>query len=336
MSSTGGATIPAVQVLDSVDEARIAELRRSGEYFWLDLVAPQADAVRAVGELFGWHELAIEDTMHFGQRPKLDEYGDYLLLVFYGMHRDGDEVLPVEVHCYISGEYLVTIRTGSCAHLDAARTRLADHSGAVEDYIVYRVLDSLTDSFFPIVQRIDDKIEDLEDEALTEADSGRLYSVFELKRELADIRRIVLPQRDLLASGGDLISRLPGLKGDKAHNYFRDIYDHLVRIAEQVDAERDALTGVLEVWVSMRSLRMDELTTRLTVVATIFLPLTFLTGFFGQNFGWMVGKIDSAAAFWLLGVGGMLVSIALAWLYVRRNEARDGYDPTLSTSTSEV
>jgi magnesium transporter len=327
MSSTVGATIPAVRVLDSVDEAQIAELRRGGDYFWLDLVAPQADAVRAAGEAFGWHELAIEDTLHFDQRPKLDEYGDYLLLVFYGMHQEGGEVLPVEVHCYISGEYLVTIRTGSCAHLDSTRERLADHSGAIEDYIVYRVLDSLTDSFFPVVQRIDDKIEDLEDEALSEADSGRLYSVFELKRELADIRRIVLPQRDLLASGGDLISRLPGLKGDKAHNYFRDIYDHLVRIAEQVDAERDALTGVLEVWVSMRSLRMDELTTRLTVVATIFLPLTFLTGFFGQNFGWLVKNIDSAAAFWLLGVGGIFASTVLAWLYVRRNEARERFKP---------
>jgi magnesium transporter len=327
MSSTVGATIPAVRVLESVDEAQIAELRRDGEFFWLDLLAPQPDAIRAAGRAFGWHELAIEDTLHFDQRPKLDEYGDYVLLVFYGAHREGDETIPVEVHCYISGEYLVTVRTGSCAHLDDTRRRLADHAGEVEEYVIYRVLDSLTDSFFPLVARIDDRVEEMEDEAIDDAGSDRLYEVFELKRELADIRRIVLPQRDMLASGGDLIQRLPGLSGDGAHDYFRDVYDHLVRIAEQVDAERDALTGVLEVWVSMRSLRMDELTTRLTVVATIFLPLTFLTGFFGQNFGWLVKNIDSAVAFWLLGVGGMFVSIALAWLYVRRNEARDRLTP---------
>jgi magnesium transporter len=96
-----------------------------------------------------------------------------------------------------------------------------------------------------------------------------------------------------------------------------------VRISEQVDAERDGLTGVLEVWVSMRSLRMDELTTRLTVVATIFLPLTFLTGFFGQNFSWMVDHISSPGAFWGLGVGGMLAAVAIAFLYVRRNETRE-------------
>jgi magnesium transporter len=326
VSSTAGATIPAVQVLDNVDEARIAELRQAGEFFWLDLVAPATDAVRNAGKLFGWHELAIEDTLHFEQRPKLDEYGDYVLLVFYGMHLEGEEAMPVEVHCYISGECMVTIRPGPCMHLDDVKKRLADHWGDLEEYIVYRVLDSLTDSFFPVVQRIDDRIEEMEDRALTGADSDRLQEVFELKRELADLRRIVLPQRDLLASGGDLIQRLPGLSGDDAHDYFRDVYDHLVRISEQVDAERDGLTGVLEVWVSLRSLRMDELTTRLTVVATIFLPLTFLTGFFGQNFGWLVSHITSATAFFGLGVGGMILSIVLAWSYVRRNEARDSIE----------
>jgi magnesium transporter len=316
-----------VQILDSVDDVRIAELRKSGEFFWMDLFAPRADEIQHAGHIFGWHELAIEDTLNFGQRPKLDEYGDYVLLVFYGMQHSDEEPQPVEVHCYISGECIVTVRRGDCDYLDDVKKRLETHGGDVEEYIVYRVLDSLTDSFFPVIQRIDDKIEAMEDEALTAADSDRLQQVFELKRELADIRRIILPQRDLLASGGDLIQRIPGLSGDEAHDYFRDVYDHLVRISEQVDAERDGLTGVLEVWVSLRSLRMDELTTRLTSVATIFLPLTFLTGFFGQNFGWMVGHITSATAFFGLGVGGMLVSIVLASLYVRRSGARGRIEP---------
>ena len=312
-----------MQVLDSVDEARIAELRRAGEFFWLDLVAPRPEDVKDAGRIFGWHELAIEDTLHFGQRPKLDEYGSYVLLVFFGAHYVDHETLPVEVHVYISGESIVTVRPGSCTHLDDARKRLEAQRVGAEEYIVYRVLDALTDSFFPMVERIDDRIEEMEDEALSEPGADRLAEVFELKRELADIRRIVLPQRDLLASGGDLIQRLPGLSSDMAHDYFRDVYDHLVRISEQVDAQRDGLTGVLEVWVSMRSLRMDELTTRLTVVATIFLPLTFLTGFFGQNFGWMVDHISSPGMFWGLGVGGMLTAVAIAYLYVRRNETRE-------------
>jgi len=312
-----------VQVLDRVDEARITELRQRGEYFWLDLVSPRQEDIKRAGRMFGWHELAIEDTLHFGQRPKLDEYGSYVLLVFYGIHQVNEEMLPVEVHTYISGECIVTVRPGSCLHLDEAKKRLVDKTADVEEYIVYRVLDALTDSFFPFVQRMDDRIEEMEDQALGEPSANRLAEVFELKRELSDLRRIVLPQRDLLASGGDLIQRLPGLSGDAAHDYFRDVYDHLVRIAEQIDAARDGLTGVLEVWVSMRSLRMDELTTRLTIVATIFLPLTFLTGFFGQNFGWLVRHINSPGAFWALGVGGMVASIVLAFAYVRRNETRE-------------
>jgi magnesium transporter len=323
IASTAGATIPAVEILDRVDEARIAELRAAGEFFWLDLIAPRGDDIRDAGRIFGWHELAIEDTLHFGQRPKLDEYGDYVLLVFFGAHQVGEETLPVEVHIYISGEWIVTVRPGTCMHLDDTKKRLLEHRGDVEEYVIYRVLDSLTDSFFPLVQRIDDRIEEMEDEALTQPGADRLAEVFELKRELGDIRRIVLPQRDLLASGGDLIQRLPGLSSDAAHDYFRDVYDHLVRIAEQIDGSRDGLTGVLEVWVSMRSLRMDELTTRLTIVATIFLPLTFLTGFFGQNFGWMVDHIRSPGMFWGLGVGGMLAATLTAYLYVRRNETRE-------------
>jgi magnesium transporter len=312
-----------VQVLDQVDETRIAELRQRGEFFWLDLLTPRPEDIRRAGRIFGWHELAIEDTLHFGQRPKLDEYGSYVLLVFYGMQHVGDDTMPVEVHLYISGECIVTVRPGGCLHLEEVKKRLADHTADVEEYIVYRVLDALTDSFFPFVQRIDDRVEELEDAALHEPGAQQLGEVFDLKRELADLRRIVLPQRDLLASGGDLIQRLPGLSSDIAHDYFRDVYDHLVRISEQVDAERDGLTGVLDVWVSMRSLRMDELTTRLTVVATIFLPLTFLTGFFGQNFAWLVRHVDSAAAFWGLGVGGMLLAILIAFVYVRRNETRE-------------
>ena len=312
-----------MQVLDRVDEARITELRQRGEYFWLDLVSPRQEDIKRAGRMFGWHELAIEDTLHFGQRPKLDEYGSYVLLVFYGIHQVNEEMLPVEVHTYISGECIVTVRPGSCLHLDDAKKRLVDKSAEVEEYIVYRVLDALTDSFFPLVRGIDERVEELEDKALSEPGAQQLGEVFELKRELSDLRRIVLPQRDLLASGGDLIQRLPGLSGDAAHDYFRDVYDHLVRIAEQIDAARDGLTGVLEVWVSMRSLRMDELTTRLTIVATIFLPLTFLTGFFGQNFGWLVRHINSPGAFWALGVGGMVASIVLAFAYVRRNETRE-------------
>jgi magnesium transporter len=313
-----------VHVLDSVDEARIADLRQQGDFFWLDLVAPREEDIKQAGRIFGWHELAIEDTLHFGQRPKLDEYGSYVLLVFYGVQHEADtQPEPVEVHIYISGECIVTVRQGGCLHLEDVKKRLIDHATDVEEYIIYRVLDALTDSFFPLVQGIDERIEAMEDEALTKPGPDRLNEVYDIKREVADLRRIVLPQRDLLASGGDLIQRLPGLSGDTAHDYFRDVYDHLVRIAEQIDAARDGLTGVLEIWLSMRSLRMDELATRLTAVATIFLPLTFLTGFFGQNFGWLVRHISSAGAFWGLGIGGMVASILIAYAYVRRNETRE-------------
>ena len=119
-----------MQVLDRVDEARITELRQRGDFFWLDLVAPPAEEIQKAGRTFGWHELAIEDTLHFGQRPKLDEYGSYVLLVFYGVEHAEEESQPVEVHIYISGECIVTVRQGGCLHLEDVKKRLIDHAAS--------------------------------------------------------------------------------------------------------------------------------------------------------------------------------------------------------------
>ena len=116
--------------------------------------------------------------------------------------------------------------------------------------------------------------------------------LFCLRRRLIELRRIVAPQRDVLARGGDLVGRLPGLEADDARDWFRDVDDHLLRIAELIDSYRDLLSGALDVYLSTVSNRLNDIDTQLAVVATIFLPLTFVTGFFGQNFGWLVRHIN--------------------------------------------
>ena len=178
------------------------------------------------------HPLAIEDTQHFGQRPKLDEYGDYVLLVFYGDARSTG-LLPVEVHSSSSGGYVVSVRPGLCEPLAERQQRLRARP-ASEEYVVYRVLDALTDSFFPVVAAIDDKIETTRGRGLTKVDEGATAQIFQVKRDLVDIRRIVTPQRDLLARRRP-DPMLPGFQKDATHDWFRDVYDHMVRISELVD-----------------------------------------------------------------------------------------------------
>ncbi len=126
------------------------------------------------------------------------------------------------------------------------------------------------------------------------------------------------PQRDMLARHIDDILEIPGLQAD-SRDYFRDVYDHAIRISDQIDSYRDLLIGSRDAYLSVTSNRLNEITKQLTVIATIFLPLSFVVGFFGQNFGWMVRNINSAADFWLIGGGSMVVSLVILWVWLRRS-----------------
>jgi magnesium transporter len=306
-----------MQVLDRLDRERISELRRRDEFFWVDLHSPAEEDVEQLGEIFGFHPVALEDTSHFGQRPKLDEYGDYALLVYYGVGTGEDEEPdPVEVHLFLHGSFIITVHRDPCDQLDDLRDRLADGGKPNETYIVYRIIDSLTDTFFPVLDRMDDEIEGLEDAVVARPTNEQRARIFRLRSSLVTLRKLVTPQRDIFARAIDSLTDIPGLEAG-GRDYFRDVYDHLIRISELVDSYRDLLSGLTDVYLTTVSNRLNETMKRLTVIATIFLPLTFVTGFFGQNFGWMVRHIGSAADFWGLGVGGCLAAGVAIWAWIR-------------------
>lgn len=304
-----------MRFLDSIDRYAIAELLQRDEYFWLDLTDPDADEVAALGKLFSFHPLALEDIVKRGQRPKLEDFGEYMFLVYYGaIATDGGEVELEEVHAFLSGGYIVTSHRHPCTTLKEARARLDAQEPRSEQFVVYRVLDGLTDSFFPILDRLDDRMEQLDGEIFERPDPGQLQEITELRRHLVELRRVVTPQRDLLARGIDDILEIPGLEAD-SRNYFRDVYDHAIRISDQIDSYRDLLAGSRDAYLSVVSNRLNQITKQLTVVATIFLPLSFIVGFFGQNFRWLVINVDSAEAFFVFGIGSLVLSVLalLAW-----------------------
>ena len=276
------------------------------------------------------HRLAREALAEFDQRPRLDTYENYVVLVFYGVGGEGrDPLEPIEGHLLVSGSYVVTVHRESYAHLE----RLRDHfsRGAVEgseEFIVYKILDALADSFFPALAAIDEEIDTLEDAIVTHADQQTLQRIFQLKRSLVELRRIATPQRDLLARTIDGINDLPGFEDD-TRNYFRDVYDHMIRVSDLIDSYRDLLTGALDVYLSTVSNRLNTVMKRLTVVATIFLPLTFITGFFGQNFGWMVQHVDTFSDFMIFGMGSLVAFlVVLLTLFWRAGYLRDEDTPS--------
>jgi magnesium transporter len=308
-----------VPCITQIDELRIRDCLRRDRFFWLDLTAPSHDDLGKLHELFGFHPLALEDTEQFAQRPKLDEYGDYVFVVFYGAwrHRRDDPIPLREVHFFISGRYLVTVHRDSLPPLDHEREELDGRVLHSEQFLLYRVFDALVDSFFPILADMDDDIDGLEAAVLAGPTDEQLQKLFSLKRELVSMRKVVTPQRDLFARAVDQIAEVPGLELDE-RDYFRDVYDHLIRISDLIDSYRDLLSGATDLYLSTVSNRQNDVMKQLTVIATVFLPLTFITGFFGQNFGFMVKHITATSTFWVLGIGSMIATCIGLVIFFRR------------------
>ena len=309
-----------VPCLRTVDPEHLRELLAKDQFFWLDLASPSPDDIERLGEIFHFHPLALEDTENFGQRPKLDDYQDYMFLVFYGARDNADDPdLLHEVHLFVSGSYLVTVHRDPIPPLEEQANKIQGQPVHSEQFVLYRVFDALTDTFFPLLAGMDDNIDELEDAVLAGPTDEQLQRLFALKRQLVMLRKVVTPQRDLFARGIDQLSELPGLVLDQRDD-FRDVYDHLIRISDLIDSYRDLLSSATDLYLSTVSNRQNEVMKQLAIVGTIFLPLSFITGFFGMNFGWLVNHgIAPTWTFWVLGMGSMLAAcVALFALFKRR------------------
>ena len=301
-----------------VTPAAVKELIDASTRFWLDLTGLDQDtADTLLRDTFGFHPLAIEDTQHFGQRPKIDAYDGYALMVVYGATA-GERL--VEVHCYYTESYLVTVHHDPCPDLADLAARLRrGAAGRHRDHIMllYRVVDTLVDGYFPVLASLDDEIDELEDEILDRPTDQQLGRLFDMKRSLIAMRKVVTPQRDMFASLLSGRNALPGMSQD-SEPYFRDLYDHLIRISDLVDSYRDLMSGVLDTHISTVSNRLNVVMKQLTIIATIFLPLSFLTGFFGQNFGWMIGHITGLPMFLEGGIALPLLVVTTLLLVFRQ------------------
>jgi magnesium transporter len=299
-----------MEVLETVDRAALADLHERDEFFWLDLTEPSADDLRAVGDLLGLHPVALEDTIEFGQRPKLDVYGDHVLFVFYTVRRGhpGEaHVEPVEVHVYISGSFVVTVRRSSCTELDDLHHKLDTTDPKAEHYVVYRVFDVLTDAFYPIIESLEERIDALEAQVLlAKPRREQLAEIYRLKQNVHELMRRVAPQRDQFLGGTETILNLPGLSRG-TREYLRDIGDHLTQIAGELHRQQEDLTALTSTYFNANANRLNSVATRLTIGGTFFLAWTLVTGFFGQNFGWLTDNIDTKHDFLIYGVGSLVV-----------------------------
>jgi magnesium transporter len=313
-----------VHVLTTIDLETIKQLRERDEFFWIDLVHPSDEDVDRLGQVLGLHPVAMEDTREFGQRPKLDPYGDYLMLVFYSARVTGDPdwpAEPLEVHVYLSGQFMATVRRDRCDALDALHGKLHDQPTHDEEVLIYRVLDGLTDAYYPVIDAIENEIDALEAAVLVRPRREHLSRSYRLKQNVHQLYRQVAAQRDLSSTAPDAILRLKGLESS-SRPYLRDIGDHLYQIAGEFQRQIEDLIALTQTYFNANSDRLNAVATRLTVGGTIFVLYTVVTGFFGQNFGWLVDNISTKMDFLIFGVGALAIPtvILLTLFWVKRDD----------------
>jgi magnesium transporter len=307
-----------MEVLTEVDEARIASLLESDEFFWLDLNAPDAGGFARVGDMLGLHAMAMEDTREFGQRPKVDVYESHVLVVFYTARRTGSDepvATPLEVHVYVSGKFVATVHQEQCDLLDDLHSGIVPDDTGTEDYLVYRIFDTLTDAWYPVISAIEDRVDGLEAEVFVRPRREQLSRIYRMRQEVREHHRLVTEQRDRFQPAAEAIRNLAGLSRG-AKEYLRDVGDHLAQVAGELHRQYEDLLSLAQTYFNANADRLTQTATRLTVVGTVFVTWTLVTGFFGQNFEWLVSHVESRSDFLIFGIGGLVVpTIALGALF---------------------
>ncbi|MCA2977485.1 MAG: magnesium/cobalt transporter CorA [Myxococcaceae bacterium] len=255
---------------------------------WIDVQQPDEATLGRLAERFGLHRLAIEDCLHLDQRPKLEEFPGHLFIVLQAFSCTDKSLADVtlhELHFFLGPDWLITVHERSHRAIDQVHKRLdADPSqtlGRGVDFVAYLLADAQVDLGFPLMDHFTEALDELEDSIFQQQAHKPMERIFALKRQLVLVRKVLSPQREVLTT---LARRgLPGVS-ERTTLYFRDVCDHLVRILEQVDTNRELVANVREAWLSVVANRTNDITRQLTVLASIFLPLSFIAGFFGQNF----------------------------------------------------
>ena len=288
----------------------IAQLVEAGQPFWLDIENPTDEVIDQLGTRLGLHPLAVEDSKQFGQRAKLQVYGNGAVLVGFGLDDQLRE--PVEVHCYYTTGFLITLRRAASPALDALR-----QAGSVQPQLgsdpiraLHPVISSLYTQFSALALELDDRLDALEQRVLHEADDQELAEITAIRRRAAVTRRILTPGRDL-AARTPLIQSLPGATSE-TRLYAEDINDELQQVVADFTAIEERCAALLVLHASLASKHLAVVSRRLADVATIFLPISFLAGFWGQNFNVLTGSIEKGwPAFLVLGVGLSVACVAV-------------------------
>jgi len=289
-----------------------------GAPIWVDCT-PEPENLDWLASRFGFHQLALEDAANDGQRPKFEDYPGTAFVVLHrlspGSGSGAVSTDDAELHSFLTAEALVTVHSHPIAELDAVFARVQGDPDVLRrgpDFALYLVYDAVTDAHFAMADDLTDRVELLNEEIIEDPNEKHVMRrVAELRRELAHLRRRLAPQREVLAA----LSR-PGqpVVHERTVVYFRDVQDHVVRITEEIDVARELVAQTMEIYLSAVNNRLSTVMARMALAATIFLPLTFITGFFGMN----LPGTDRQLGWWVVGAATVILPAAMwTWFKVR-------------------
>jgi magnesium transporter len=257
---------------------------------WINIVGlHRTDAIEKIGSHYNLHPLVLEDILNVTQRPKIDYFENYIFIVLKMLtyNDESNEVESEQVSIILGKNFVFTFQERKGDVFDSVRERIRNNKGIIRkngaDYLLYSLIDVIVDNYFIILEKLGEEVEDLENEVVSNPSPDTVQTIHRLKRNLIDLRRSIWPLREVLNN----LSRGESELLKKTSIYFRDVYDHTVQIIDTIETFRDMVSGVLDIYLSSVSNRMNAVMKVLTVIATIFMPLTFITGIYGMNFKYM-------------------------------------------------
>ena len=310
----GGSTTPA----EAVDPAWLRP--DSGVWVWVDLDKPTPEEARLLTDVFHFHELAVEDAMAESHHPKVESYGDYLYLILHGIdfRAKEHEFRTQDVDFFLGDRFLVTVHPGvsrSIGKIGEVCTRNARVLGEGPAALMHRIIDTMVDNYRPEVDELQERLDRLEKEVFEKSRPQLARRILDLKRDVSSLRRVVQPQRDVV---GRLARREFAIITEALSYRFRDVYDHLVRLTDESLFFGDRITSLLDAHLSTVSNQLNSVMKILTVIATIFMPLTFITGLYGMNVDLPHFGLGSSTVFWVLLT--LMVTISVGMLFAFRNK----------------
>lgn len=310
---------PDGQLEMHVPRERLSEALKNPEaMIWVDIEDPEDADVEVLLEVFELHPLTIEDCIMPNLRPKLEEFDRYLFVVLQGIRRnDRGRLVPLELDLCLGHNFLITVRPEPIRALDEDRLRVEKKSPIIKrgaDFLFYSLADSLIDSYFPILDEVEASVDELETRLLSEATQQTVSELLKVYHELMALRRMLSPHRDILTR---LNRNEVGFIRPSNALYFRDIYDHLMRMGDLVDSCREVTTMSLEAYATIVSNRLNEIMKTMTAMATLAVPLVLITGIYGMNFG--ENPELGPRHFYHIGSGGLLLLVPVMFYYFRKH-----------------